>query len=315
MKKAFKHLATAINWVEHVNKFRPKQNLQRISKAWEILNLDLSTITKIQVIGTNGKGSTTHFISNIYKINNYKVGTFTSPYLVSFNERIQINGQEIDDKTLLNLLNFIYDFNNNFTESFGESLIFFEMLTLMALKYFVDEKCHIIVMEAGIGGLLDSTSVLKYDAVCLTNVGLDHQKILGLSKEEILINKLGALKPQGLLLTTEISLKKLIKSEAQRVNFKVIFVNDKVEVISYFPLVINYFNEIIRSPLLGEYQIKNIALSIRCALTLHPNFLISSCKEAIEGVNFPGRLEYLNKHTIIDGAHNISAIECVVEAL
>lgn len=120
--KNFNNIKKAISWIESVHKFRPKQDLSRINNAFNMLEIDLSKIKKIQIIGTNGKGSTVSYLSNIIIKQHKKVGTFISPYLVSFNERIKIDMEDINKKDLLDLLNYIYDFNLEYIKKYNESL-------------------------------------------------------------------------------------------------------------------------------------------------------------------------------------------------
>lgn len=190
----FNLLKDAIHWIETRTKFRPKTSLDYIDNALKMMNVNLDLIKKIHVTGTNGKGSVSMYLTHIFKFNGYKVGTFISPYLMRFNERIKINGQDIDDDSLLQLINKIFTFNEVYHEKTGQSLSFFELMTLMSIQMFSDEKVDLMIMEVGIGGLLDATNILNYDASVITNIGFDHMKQLGNTLEEISFNKLGIVK-------------------------------------------------------------------------------------------------------------------------
>lgn len=187
----FKNINDALNWFIVQPKFKEKQDLDLVLKAFGKLNLDLSQIKKIHVAGTNGKGSTTSYLTHVLMENGFKVGSFTSPYLVNFNERIRINFSEISDDKLLELINFIYKFNLDLNNNEGFFLSFFEMITLISLIYFYENKCDVIIMEVGIGGLLDATNIINYDVSIITNIGFDHMKQLGNDLESIALNKLG----------------------------------------------------------------------------------------------------------------------------
>ena len=197
MKNNFIKVEDAINWLENQRRFDSKDDLTKLKNAYKLLNLDFSKTKKIHVGGTNGKGSTTAFISNVLVNNNLKVGIFTSPYLIKFNERIKINNQNINDNDLLKYINFIYDFN----EINNLRLTFFELLTLMTFKYFNDLNLDVIIMEIGIGGRLDSTNIINYDVTVITSIGLDHVNILGNTLELIATEKVGAVKECGHLIT------------------------------------------------------------------------------------------------------------------
>ena len=198
--KRFNNLTDSLNWLESQTKFKKKESLEPMKKALDLLNINLDNIKKIHVGGTNGKGSTSAFLTNILISNNLKVGTFTSPYLIKFNERIKVNNENINDDDLLNLINEIYNFNELLFDKEGYHLSFFELLTLMAFKYFSELKLDVIIMEIGIGGRLDATNIINYDATIITSIGLDHIKVLGSTIEEIAKEKLGALKRGGILI-------------------------------------------------------------------------------------------------------------------
>jgi len=179
----FKDVQAAIYWLETQIKFTPKMDLKRMRAAVQAMNLDLANKTKIHVAGTNGKGSVTAYLTQIFQDAGYKVGTYTSPYLVIFNERIAINHEMINDEKLLMYANEMYQFNEHFHQTFGEPLPFFELITLIALRYFLDENVDIIIIEVGVGGLLDATNVFNYDVSLITNIGFDHMKQLGSTLE------------------------------------------------------------------------------------------------------------------------------------
>ena len=116
----FNHVAEGIEWIESQLKFKPKSDLNRMHAAFNMLNLDLSKIKKIHVAGTNGKGSVCSYLTHILMEQGLKVGTYTSPYLLVFNERIKVNFENISDEDLLKLINDIYQFNLDFEKSYGE---------------------------------------------------------------------------------------------------------------------------------------------------------------------------------------------------
>jgi dihydrofolate synthase / folylpolyglutamate synthase len=150
----FNNIHDAIHWIEVQVKFKPKTDLIRMRTAYQMLGIDLDHVKKIHVAGTNGKGSVSSYLSHIFIEAGYKVGTFTSPYLVRFNERVRYQMKEIPDADLLKYINKVYLFNIEFEKVYGENLSFFELLTLISLLYFEEIQCDIIVMEVGLGGLL-----------------------------------------------------------------------------------------------------------------------------------------------------------------
>ena len=149
----FKSIVEAVSWLESQSRFRPKTSLDYILNAYNLLDLDLSNTKKIHVAGTNGKGSTSAFITNVLVDRNISVGTFTSPYLVTFNERIRVNNINISDDDLLANINYFYNLNEELFIKYEYRLSFFEIITLMSFKYFSDSKVDVIVIEVGICGI------------------------------------------------------------------------------------------------------------------------------------------------------------------
>ncbi len=313
----FKHLIDAINWVQSQLKFRPKTSLEHVKKALEMLSLDMSKIKKVHVTGTNGKGSVCMFITKILVDAGYKVGTFTSPYLIDFNERIKLNNENINDSDLLVQLNKIYALNERYKNETGETLSFFELLTLAAFDYFSEEEVDVMVVEVGIGGLLDSTNIINYDASVITNVGFDHMKQLGNTLESIASNKLGILKNGNQLFTTVSSeLHEFFINYCKQMNadYKIIDINE-IESISDFPNVMKYNENIYKLSLLGNHQQQNAALAIEVVEFLFPKIDYHSINQSLSTTVYPGRLETVLDNVLLDGAHNMHAINSLIFSL
>src|SRR5271163_3764974 len=158
-----------------------------------------SKLRFIHVAGTNGKGSTCAMLESIYRAAGLRVGLFTSPHLVSFRERIQVNRQLIPENELIRLVNEIQPLLKQFPAD--NHLTLFEVVTVMALKYFAEQKCDLVVWETGLGGRLDATNIVTPLASVITNVQLDHQQWLGQSLPEIAREKAGIIKPGIPILT------------------------------------------------------------------------------------------------------------------
>ncbi|MCR3906910.1 MAG: bifunctional folylpolyglutamate synthase/dihydrofolate synthase [Tenericutes bacterium] len=313
----YKDLKEAIHWIETQLKFRPKENLSRMHEAYKLLGVDLSNIKKIHVAGTNGKGSVCAYISNILIEAGYKVGTFTSPYLLRFNERIRYQFQDIEDDELLELINIIYEFNQTFEKTFGENLSFFELITLMSFLYFKNKNVDVMVIEVGLGGLLDSTNVLYYDASLITSIGFDHMKQLGNTKESIAYNKLGILKEGNHLLTTvSKDMYPYFKDYIKKANVTSSFYSiDDIKRISHRPLVFEAFGETYELPLLGDYQLLNALLSIKTIHYLFPNINQDVIQKGLLKTKWAGRFEEIAHNVFIDGAHNTHAIEALKQTV
>jgi dihydrofolate synthase/folylpolyglutamate synthase len=272
---------------------------------------------KIHVTGTNGKGSVCMMTTQILIEQGLLVGTFISPYLVKFNERIKLNGKDIDDSELLTSINEVYELNQTYNKKSGQTLSFFELLTLTSLIYFVKSKVDVIVMEVGIGGLLDATNILNYDVSVITSIGMDHMKQLGNTLESIARNKLGILKQNGQLFTSvDPTLHDLFSEYARDKHASLAFIKpDMIETISEQPHIMKYKGNLYKLSLLGNFQKTNAALAIETVRHLYPSIDESSILLGLAKTYYPGRLETVLDGVIIDGAHNPHAIEKVIFSL
>lgn len=163
-------------------------NVQNMLKKLQFSGFNCPVIT---VTGTNGKGSTVAALEQIYVSAGYRVGAYTSPHLIDFNERIRLDKKPIDDLSLCELFEFI----NQFPE--GKLLTYFEMATLAALLYFKQSNCQVIILEVGVGGRLDATNCISADLAIITTIDLDHQDYLGDTRESIGFEKSGIMRPGG----------------------------------------------------------------------------------------------------------------------
>src|ERR1051325_1190805 len=143
----------------------------------------------IHVAGTNGKGSTCAMLESIYRTAGVRVGLFTSPHLVSFRERIQVSRQPISDPNVARLVEEMRDLLREFSAEHHPT--FFEVVTVMALRYFAEQKCDLVIWETGLGGRLDATNIVTPLASVITNIQLDHQQLLGNTIEQIAAEKAG----------------------------------------------------------------------------------------------------------------------------
>ncbi len=315
LKSMFNNIQSAIEWLEVQIKFKPKTDLNRMKEAYRLLDLSLDGIKKIHVAGTNGKGSVCSYLSQVLIEAGYKVGTFTSPYLVSFNERIRYQMKEIDNQSLLTLTNKIYQFNEDFFVSYGERLSFFELLTLMSFIYFQEKSVDVMVIEVGLGGLLDATNVLNYDLSLITSIGFDHMKQLGYTLESIASNKLGILKKGNHLITTvQKDLHPFFIQKTKEIGSTLEIVTDEdIVLISDDPIV--YIDKNVRYELFlkGSYQILNSLLAIRAIQYLFPNIFCDIIQKGLRKTLWSGRLEEIDFQVYIDGAHNTHAMDALYE--
>ncbi|MFU8793292.1 MAG: bifunctional folylpolyglutamate synthase/dihydrofolate synthase [Acholeplasmataceae bacterium] len=313
---SFKTHYEAIRWLESQTKFRPKTDLSIMQHAIKLLDLDLSKIQKVHVAGTNGKGSVSHYVKNILKRKGFKVGLFTSPYVYIFNERFMINDDMISHQELLDLTNFIQIFNLKMLEVYQESLSFFELLTVMSFKYFYDQKVDYMVIEVGIGGLLDATNVLNYDLSLITSIGFDHMKQLGNTLESIALNKLGILKKGNRLISTvRNDLYPLFQSYCDNLGVPFTYVDVDKDVLQHhmfpFDQRVSYEFGTFVLGMPGYEQSANALLALYAGKALFPNDPYSSMSEAISETKLPGRFEPFmpDPKIVLDGAHNEHAMK------
>ena len=190
----FKTIKEALSFIESQRVKRSFEDFQKIVDRYHF-NVNLKNV--IHVAGTNGKGSTVTFIKDLFMTQGYHVGTFTSPYIIKHNERIAVDGKPISDLDLLRLINQLYPIIEK------EHLSMFEIDTLIMLSYFNELDLDYHVIECGIGGLNDKTNVIQSKIAVITNIGYDHQFMLGNTLLDIACHKAGIIKERVPLFTTE----------------------------------------------------------------------------------------------------------------
>lgn len=305
----FDKLDLAIKWLESLKSKDRRKDLSRVNRIANLIGYNQNSFKTVHIAGTNGKGSTATFISNILIKANLNVGLFVSPFIISFNERIQFNGNYISDDELLALINEFYYIEMKYMEDTLDVIPFFEATFIICLMYFMNKKVDIAVIECGIGGLLDATNIINPIASIITNVGYDHMNILGNTLEEIAYNKLGIVKKNGYLITTISGMDKLVGNYCKDLSAKcrIIHENELTEVIDgTFSFDGNTYDLSLR----GVYQYKNAAIAIEFIRTCYPEINMLDIKYALNHTFHPGRFEIINDNpkVIIDGAHNISAV-------
>jgi dihydrofolate synthase / folylpolyglutamate synthase len=261
----------------------------------------------IHVAGTNGKGSTCAMLESIYRAAGLRVGLFTSPHLVSFRERIQINRQLISENKVVRLLEELQPLLRQFPENHHPT--FFEVVTVMALKFFAEQKCDLVIWETGLGGRLDATNIVTPLASIITNIALDHQQWLGDTLEKIAFEKAGIIKP-GIPVVTATD-----EPEA-------LAVIEKIAREKNAPRkVVNRLAGTLAPPLPGDHQKLNATLALATVEILQTRIPVSEEQifAGLRNVNWPGRLQLVQKpdgqKILLDGAHNVAGANALREAL
>ena len=295
-----------------------RSGLGRMQRAIDLLGNPEQAYPIIHVTGTNGKGSTIAFMRELFVSHGKKVGTFTSPHIVSIHDRISINGQPISDADFIRLANQIKEMEQRLLET-HDQLSFFELLTVIALLYFKEQGVDLVLLEVGIGGLLDTTNVVTGEIAVITSIGLDHQETLGNSLEEIAEQKAGIFKPGRAAVIANLA------PEAQLVCQKIA---EDLDVTLYqadrdFSFKSGVFSSSIANlsrlklGLEGTYQEENAALALQVFLLFMTargeKVNEEAIRRALKTTSWAGRLEAVTEHIYLDGAHNLPALERLVE--
>ncbi len=302
-----------------------KDNSRMIAFLNEIGNPQ-NNLKFVHVAGTNGKGSTTTMIANILQQSGYKAGKYISPFVVSFNERIQINNTYISDNELENYINKLDPIIEKM-EKLGDAPIGFEIITAIAFMHFNDNNCDIVCLETGMGGRLDPTNVIKTTLVSvITLIDFDHTKFLGTTLEKIATEKCGIIKKDKITVTYPLQDKSalnVIRAHCLKKNNKLYIPNIKSLDIIKSNHSINYFNykgTFYKLNLIGEFQIYNALMAILTAnvlITLGYKISFSAITNGLFNSKFPARLEKIadNPTTFVDGSHNIAGARTLKDFL
>jgi dihydrofolate synthase/folylpolyglutamate synthase len=315
----FNNVEDAIYWIEHIKRKEKRTSLDRMSKLLNILGNPQNDYKKIHIAGTNGKGATCEITTSILIEEGYSVGRFVSPYILKFNERIVVNHKEISDDELLNLVNYIYPIIIKYNNDNDDIVPFFEVVTLIGFLYFKNKKVDYAVIECGLGGKLDATNVINPVLSIIPSVGFDHMKVLGDTLYDIAEHKLGILKNNSHLITgVSEELYDLFKKDAYSKNSTVEFIKENnLKAICTFEGTSFELDQVkYHTNLLGTFEALNASLAIKaCQYISNPTK--EEIDKALNNIFWPGRLELVSNNplTILDGGHNISAINEVVKAI
>jgi dihydrofolate synthase/folylpolyglutamate synthase len=301
--------AEAIQYLYGLRLFGAKFGLENTRQLAALAGNPQEQLRFIHVAGTNGKGSTCAMLESIYREAGLRVGLFTSPHLVSFRERIQVNRELISEADVVRLVSEMQPRLATFPIAYHPT--FFEVVTVMALRYFADQKCDLVIWETGLGGRLDATNIVTPLACVITNIGLDHQQWLGDTLAEIASEKAGIIKP-GVPTLTATSVPEalaVIETVAQQ---------NRSPLSRITP---HHASRIAHSALAGEHQQLNAALAAATVEVLGATIPVTD--EAIQAglarVSWPGRFQVIRqpggRTMVLDGAHNPDGVETLAATL
>ena len=317
------------NIESRIGKFKSKGNV-RIKKFLEKLGSPHKNLKVIHVAGTNGKGSTVNFIKDVLK-EDYKVGSFVSPHLITYCDRIKIGDAEISQADFADLGEFIIEREKDIVEEYGD-LNLFEFLTIMAIIYFERENVDLAILEVGMGGRADSTNIFtsREKLISLiTSISMDHMEYLGDTIEEIADAKAGIIQEGGLVVTTNRDPKILgvIEREAKEKSAELFYTKDLASEILKsdlrgidFKVKLDDVEEFHLTQI-GDYQVENAIGAIYALYLLNKRGILKismeDIKERIKRSTWKGRMEIVSRDPLIilDGAHNFDGIKRLVESL
>ncbi len=317
----------AIDYIHGTRKFGKKLGLSNIRRLMHLLDDPHKQLDFVHIAGTNGKGSTAAYISSILMEEGYRVGIFTSPYLEKFEERIRINGKNIPGEKLGSLTCEVKKSINKILRNGEEHPTEFEIITAIALKYFYEEQCNMVVLEVGLGGRLDSTNVIEKSLLSvITSISMDHTRILGDTLDRIAWEKAGIIKQEGRVLLypqghlAENTIKKVCRQRQAR-----LYMADFSEIKNIKPGIdgqrFDYKSyKDIKIGLAGDHQVFNAVMALEAAEILGNTGVAikrDNIKKGLVNARWPGRMELVSKdpYFIIDGAHNPDAVNRFIDNL
>ncbi len=297
-----------------------RENIDDLKEIYKILGSPCKNVKFVHIAGTNGKGSTASFLENIFIEAKYNVGKFTSPHILSYNERIVANKNMITDAEIIKfypvVLEAIKKYHSISTEK--HNLNFFEITFFIALLYFETQNLDFIMLETGLGGRLDATNIINSNIALITNVSFDHTAILGNSLQEIAFEKAGIIKDNQLCFYAQNSQELEFEISKKTNNFENVLQKEKFNVTLNkltFETIVTINNFTFNIPLFGKFQAHNFLLAYYT--TKQFNINNETIQSGLRKVKWQARFEIFSKNptVILDAAHNNDSIQKLSENL
>ncbi len=306
--QGFADFASFAAHLDGLGMFHMRLGMDRMRTATRRLGLITPRPALVQVVGTNGKGSTAVFLSRIAELHGLRTGLFTSPHFLSFRERIRISGRQAAPDEVLDWANAVQSHVRDL------DVTYFELLALIAMHGFQRLDLNLAVLEAGLGGKNDATSAWGSNVMLITPIGLDHAHVIGPDLEHIARDKAGAIKPGGLVITgaQEPLVTEVLRQEADR---------KKARLATVDAVLAPFFGQRLATGLAGAHQVDNARLALAgwielCRILSLP-WSENTCRAALASVFWPGRLQRIAgpPDIILDGAHNAPALSSLARSL
>lgn len=322
----------ALNFIHGRTKFKKIPTLSRMKYFLQELGNPQEGLNYVHVTGTNGKGSTVAMMRSMLLASGLTVGSFTSPFITRFNERIEYNGEQISDHTLTRLMQKIEPVVNKLDAELPTGgPTEFEIDTALMFCYMAEKKPDVVLLEVGIGGLYDSTNVISPQVSVITTVGWDHMKYLGDTLAKIAEQKAGIIKPAKPVVIGKLpsSARKVILDNAHEKNSEVYelgqdFEGQKINGHDFYATV-RYTGGGVKTNfklgLAGDYQVENAAIAIYATQLLMKRLKLPvdlhALKTGLKETAWPGRLEVINDSPLVllDGAHNLPGIQALMKTI
>ncbi len=303
----------AIAKIHSFDKFGTRLGLERVSALLCALGNPHKRLRCIHIAGTNGKGSVSKMLSEIFAAQGQKVGLYTSPYVTDFRERIQLGGEMISKEDLAYYAEKVFAAVATMEQTTTE----FEIITALAFLYFAQKQCDLVVLEVGLGGIYDATNVIDTPlASVITSIALDHTEYLGDTLASVAANKAGIIKPGGntvLAFGQAPEVVALIERVAAEKNNR--FIECRNETGSYNGKAFFYKEKLYELSMLGFHQLQNAVTAIETAKLLGASD--AAIFKGIKAARMPARMELVSRapDVIIDGAHNLAGVETLCKTV
>lgn len=315
----FEHLKEWLDWQETLHSKKIELGLERIAEVAIKMGVDKPKYKTIVVAGTNGKGSIVSTLESIYHHAGYRVGAYTSPHLIHYNERIRINQKNIDDDSLCNAFNKV-------DEARGDtSLSYFEFGTLAAMQIFNDSGLDVAVYEVGLGGRLDAVNILDSDVAIISSIGIDHIQWLGATRELIGFEKAGVFRANHIAICGDPDPPNSLVEHANNLGTDISFINQdysyemhKADSWSFHSENLNWDNLPIPN-LHGEIQIGNAATALMGLSQIDERLPVTreSVERGLVNITLAGRFQRIQSscEVILDVAHNLDSAKVLATNL
>lgn len=297
--------------------------LERIAALLAAMGNPHQGLKFVHVTGTNGKGSTCAMLASILQAAGYRTGLYTSPFIVRFNERMQVDGQQISDEELCDITSFV----RPLADALAPHPTEFEMVTAIAMEYFARHRCDIVVCEVGMGGEFDATNIIPSpEAAVFCNIGLDHTQYLGDTIEKIAATKAGILKPgcDAVLYRQTPEVEAILRQRCGSLSVPLHLADFRALHLRRADLNGQIFDwqdlSGLRLPLLGRHQLCNAAVALTTVQVLQSRgwaIRKEHIRRGLESTVWPGRFQIIGREPlfIIDGGHNPQCIQALEQNL